>query len=154
MNRFSKFTSDVKVMTVNQDTTWQWISLLFILLAFLGLTLSACSTAPMTEAAVKLPLEISVDEAHQIYQEGVFLLDVRTQEEWDDFHAPNSVHIPLDQLESRHTELPQGEQIAVICRSGNRSQAGRDILLKNGFEAVTSVAGGLNAWREAGYPIE
>ena len=100
-----------------------------------------------------LPLEISVDEAHDMYQEGV-LLDVRTQEEWDDFHAPNSIHIPLDQLESRHTELPQNEQIAVICRSGNRSQAGRDMLLNNGFEAVTSVSGGLNAWRNAGYPIE
>ena len=88
------------------------------------------------------------------YQQGVFLLDVRTQEEWDEFHAPNTTLIPLDQLGSRLSELPQDEPIVVVCRSGNRSQAGRDILLANGYEPATSMAGGLNAWREAGFPIE
>jgi rhodanese-related sulfurtransferase len=40
----------------------------------------------------------------------------------------------------------------VVCRSGNRSQAGRDILLKAGFDQVASMAGGLSAWRSLGYP--
>lgn len=82
------------------------------------------------------------------------MLDVRTQEEWDEFHAPNTTLIPLDQLESRLGELPENEPIVVVCRSGNRSQAGRDILLTNGYEPTTSMAGGLNAWRDADYPIE
>jgi len=42
----------------------------------------------------------------------------------------------------------------VVCRSGNRSQEGRDILLEAGFEDVTSMAGGVLDWREAGYPVE
>jgi rhodanese-related sulfurtransferase len=95
-----------------------------------------------------------VDEAYQKYQDGVFLLDVRTQEEWDEYHAPDTTLIPLDQLEGRLDELPQDEEIVVVCRSGNRSQAGRDILRNNGFERSTSMSGGLNAWRAAGYPIE
>jgi rhodanese-related sulfurtransferase len=57
-------------------------------------------------------------------------------------------------LESRLAELPEDEPIVVVCRSGNRSQAGRDILLANGYEPATSMEGGLNAWRDAGYPIE
>ena len=45
-----------------------------------------------------LPAEISVSEAYNKYQNSAFVLDVRTQEEWDDFHAPNTTLIPLDQL--------------------------------------------------------
>jgi len=40
----------------------------------------------------------------------------------------------------------------VVCRSGNRSQAGRDILLNAGFTKVTSMSGGLNEWRSLGFP--
>jgi rhodanese-related sulfurtransferase len=97
---------------------------------------------------------ISVSEAHALYQNGAFILDVRTQEEWDDFHAPNTTLIPLDQLASRLSEVPRDRQIVVVCRSGNRSQQGRDILLNAGFERVTSMTGGLNEWRASGYPVE
>jgi rhodanese-related sulfurtransferase len=48
-------------------------------------------------------------------------------------------------------ELPRDQEIVVVCRSGNRSQQGRDILLQAGFTQVTSMAGGLSQWRSAGY---
>lgn len=97
---------------------------------------------------------VSVDEAHAMAQNGAFVLDVRTVEEWNEFHAPNSTLIPLDQLASRLNEVPRDRQIVVVCRSGNRSQQGRDILLNAGFEQVTSMTGGLNEWRASGFPIE
>jgi len=97
---------------------------------------------------------VSVDEAHTMAQNGAFVLDVRTVEEWNEFHAPNSTLIPLDQLVSRLNEVPRDRQIVVVCRSGNRSQQGRDILLNAGFEQVTSMTGGLNEWRASGFPIE
>lgn len=97
--------------------------------------------------------EISVDEAYALYQAGTFVLDVRTQEEWDEYHAPNTTLIPLDQLPNRLSELPKDREIVVVCRSGNRSQEGRDILLDAGFNA-TSMAGGLKEWYAKGYPIE
>jgi rhodanese-related sulfurtransferase len=100
-----------------------------------------------------LPKEISVADALTKYQQGAFFLDVRTQEEWNEFHAPNSTLIPLDQLPSRLSELPKDKEIVVVCRSGNRSQQGRDILLNAGFTQVTSMTGGLNEWRAAGYPV-
>jgi rhodanese-related sulfurtransferase len=104
--------------------------------------------------ATSLPSAISVDEAYEKYQAGAFVLDVRTQEEWDEYHAPNTTLIPLDQLVSRLTEIPRDKEIVVVCRSGNRSQQGRDILLEAGFQQVTSMTGGLNEWRSKGYPIE
>jgi rhodanese-related sulfurtransferase len=96
---------------------------------------------------------ISVGQAYDLYQNGAFVLDVRTLEEWNEFHAPDSTLIPLDQLASRLNEVPRDRQIVVVCRSGNRSQQGRDILLNAGFEQVTSMAGGLNEWRANGFPI-
>lgn len=102
--------------------------------------------------AGNLPASVSVDEAYQMYQEGTFVLDVRTQEEWNEFHAPNTTLIPLDELASRVGELPKDQPILVVCRSGNRSQTGRDILLQAGFDA-TSMTGGLNEWRAKGYTV-
>jgi len=97
--------------------------------------------------------EISVDQAYELYQAGTFVLDVRTQEEWDEYHAPNTTLIPLDELEARISELPKDQDIVIVCRSGNRSQQARDILLDAGFSA-TSMAGGLKEWYAKGYPIE
>jgi rhodanese-related sulfurtransferase len=59
--------------------------------------------------------------------------------------------IPVDQAYHKYKE---GTFVVVICRSGNRSQVGRDILMQAGFESVTSAAGGLKAWSAAEYPIE
>ena len=101
-----------------------------------------------------LPRDISVSDAYNLYQNGAFVLDVRTQEEWNEFHAPNTTLIPLDQLSARVNEVPRDRQIVVVCRSGNRSQQGRDILLNAGFGQVTSMTGGLSEWRANGYPIE
>ncbi|MDP1713179.1 MAG: rhodanese-like domain-containing protein [Anaerolineales bacterium] len=100
-----------------------------------------------------LAREVSVDEAYGMYQSGIFVLDVRTQEEWDEYHAPNATLIPLDQLQARINEVPKDQDILVVCRSGNRSQQGRDILLAAGYHA-TSMAGGLKEWYAKGYPIE
>ncbi len=96
--------------------------------------------------------EVTVAEAYDKYSQGVFLLDVRTQEEWESFHAPNTTLIPLDELANRVDELPKDQEIVVVCRSGNRSQEGRDILINAGFTNVSSMAGGLNDWRSTGYP--
>lgn len=107
-----------------------------------------------SRAANSLPATISVSEAYNMYQSGAFVLDVRTQEEWNEFHAPNTTLIPLDQLASRVNEVPRDRQVVVVCRSGNRSQQARTILLDAGFEQVTSMTGGLNEWRASGYPVE
>lgn len=104
-------------------------------------------------AIASLPREISVAQAKEKYDSGAFLLDVRQPEEWNEYHVPGATLIPLGELASRVDELPKDREIVVVCRSGNRSQEGRDILLNAGFDQVTSMAGGLIDWRAAGYPI-
>lgn len=104
--------------------------------------------------SASMPAEVSVDEAYKLYQQpDVFVVDVREQAEWDEYHVPNTTLIPLTELQSRLGELPKDKKILVVCRSGNRSQQGRDILLSAGFNA-TSMAGGLKNWYAAEYPTE
>lgn len=98
-----------------------------------------------------LATQINVNQAYQMRQEGAFILDVREPSEWNEKHIPDSTLIPLGELSSRVDELPKDQEIVVICRSGNRSQTGRDILLNAGFENVTSMAGGINDWIASGY---
>lgn len=130
--------------------------LLGILSVMIMVLVAACGIAPASQdVAVKEPLpnEISVSQAYELYEEGTFLLDVRTPEEWEDYHVDGTTLIPLDELESRVDELPQDEEIVVVCRSGNRSQAGRDILRQAGITQSTSMAGGLKGWYASGYPL-
>lgn len=98
------------------------------------------------------PREISVQEAASKRDAGAFILDVRQPEEWNEFHIPDSTLIPLGELAARVNELPRDQEIVVVCRSGNRSAQGRDILLNAGFTQVTSMAGGVTQWKAAGYP--
>ena len=105
-------------------------------------------------AAAPLPADIDPAAAAARWESGAVLLDVREPSEWNAGHVPGAEHIPLGELAARVDELPADAEILVICRSGNRSQQGRDILVAAGLEQVTSVNGGVRAWREAGLPYE
>ena len=130
------------------------IGVLIVVALVIYLILQMAGGAGNTPVTSALASTVSVSDAYDLYQNGAFVLDVRTQEEWNEFHAPNTTLIPLDQLASRLNEVPRDRQVVVVCRSGNRSQQGRAILLNAGFEQVTSMVGGLNEWRASGYPIE
>lgn len=107
-----------------------------------------------TATADALPREVSVSEASVMRDAGSFVLDVREPEEWNESHIPGTTLIPLGELASRMDEVPQDQEVVVVCRSGNRSQQGRDILLAAGFTQVTSMAGGINQWKAAGFETQ
>lgn len=79
------------------------------------------------------------------------VLDVRTEPELSGplGHINGVINIPVQALASRINELEQykNNTIAVICRSGNRSQAGTRILTENGFDAY-NVEGGMRQYRK------
>ncbi|HET9911946.1 MAG TPA: rhodanese-like domain-containing protein [Anaerolineales bacterium] len=130
----------------NNPVLWGLVALLVLGLAAIWVNSRG------TAASSGYPREVSVEEAAAKREAGAFILDVRQPEEWNDFHIPDSTLIPLGELASRVDELPRDQEIVVVCRSGNRSQQGRDILLEAGFSQVTSVAGGVTQWRAAGHP--
>lgn len=81
--------------------------------------------------------------------DGLLVLDVREDEEWEAGHVEGSVHIPLMELGARYVELPQAEQTLVVCRVGSRSAYAAAFLIQQGIDAV-NLDGGLAAWDAAG----
>ena len=84
--------------------------------------------------------------------DGVFLLDVREDDEWAAGHAPDAMHIPVGSLNEHAAEIPQDREIYVICRSGARSAYAAQALTGAGWKTV-NVADGMTGWAVAGKPM-
>ncbi|MEP7378615.1 MAG: rhodanese-like domain-containing protein [Chloroflexota bacterium] len=84
---------------------------------------------------------------------GAFVLDVREPSEWVTGHIAGAKLIPLGQLPTRLAEVPRDRAVVVVCRTGNRSAQGRDILVGAGYTAVTSMTGGMTDWIAQGNPV-
>ncbi len=159
----SKKRSSKRAVAKQQNNRWLWIALAaaaVVIIAVVVIAQLSNQTAPTAQAAngasssAALAAEISVAEAAQKRSEGAFILDVREPSEWVEAHIPGATLIPLGELAARVSEVPRDQEIVVVCRSGNRSQQGRDILRQAGLTTVTSMAGGLNEWRAQGLPTE
>ena len=80
-------------------------------------------------------------------------LDVREVDEWAAGRIPGALHIPLDELNRRQADIPSGRPIIAVCRSGSRSAAVTEALLRAGYQAE-NLAGGMKAWKAAGLGID
>ena len=99
-------------------------------------------------------IDISVEQAKQMIDNNeVFLLDVRTQEEFDEGYIEGAILIPDYELASRLSEVPEDEKILVYCRSGRRSVTASNILVDAGYTDVYNMLGGINDCNDAEYPV-
>ena len=91
-----------------------------------------------------------------INREDALVLDVREAGEYSAGHLTDSRNIPLAQLVDRASELDRFKTVPVIvvCQTGARSGGAVKQLEKLGFANVHDLAGGVNAWREAGLPLK
>lgn len=98
---------------------------------------------------------VEVKQGSLMASKGALLLDVRELDEYAAGHAPGSALIPLGQLKARLAEIKASEHqpVVVICRSGQRSARGAEVLRQAGFTNVSNVQGGMNAWTQAGLPV-
>jgi rhodanese-related sulfurtransferase len=140
--------SKKKQVTKKKFPIWGWI-----VFAVVVLVVAVFAILQKPPLVISLPAEITVDQAAQKRDQGAFILDVREPSEWTQFHIPGSTLIPLGNLPGRLNEVPKDREVVVVCRSGNRSLQGRDILLNAGFAKVTSMAGGVTQWQTKGLPI-
>jgi rhodanese-related sulfurtransferase len=94
---------------------------------------------------------VAVDGVPDPVPEGLLVIDVREDDEWEAGHVEDSLHIPLMTLGERYDEVGSG-QMLVVCRSGHRSEQAAAYLIDQGFDAV-NLEGGLQAWHAAGRPL-
>lgn len=80
----------------------------------------------------------SSEELSTLIKNNAVLVDVRTPQEYAGGHVPNSINIPLGEIQQRLGKLNPQQEIIVFCRSGNRSSQAQSILEKNGFTKVVN----------------
>lgn len=83
----------------------------------------------------------------------VLLIDVREEEEWEDQRIAGAVLLPMSEFDSADVPAAEGRATIIMCRSGRRSDAVARKLLREGFQAVFNLDGGILAWEEAGYAV-
>ena len=130
------------------------LKILFAAVVF-GFAVAACGVADNGDSKEESMEEsitytqISAEEAMKLMdiEEDYIILDVRTQEEYDEKHIPGAVLVPNESIgESEIEELPDKDQmILVYCRSGNRSKQASEKLAKLGYTNVYEF-GGINNW--------
>jgi rhodanese-related sulfurtransferase len=98
--------------------------------------------------------EVTPTAANAAVGNGAMLIDVREQWEYDELHIPGAVLIPLGELPNRVSEIPVDRDVYVHCRMGSRSARAVDYLRTFGHPRSYNVTGGIEAWNEAGLPVE
>ncbi len=106
---------------------------------------------PVNKAAVD-PLQ----SVNLINHQNAVVLDVRSIAEFNKGHIVNAINIPLNGLKNQLQQLDKYKQkpVIVACRSGSRSGIAAKTLMKQGFEDVHNLRGGMMAWESAGQPVE
>ena len=119
---------------------------IFLLLAVMILT--ACGQDKENNQGA-VYVNITAEEAKQIMdsEEGYIILDVRTQEEYDQGHIPGAILISHEEIAKKAEEvLTDKEQlILVYCRSGRRSKIAAEALVELGYTNIKEF-GGISDW--------
>ncbi|HEY5976130.1 MAG TPA: rhodanese-like domain-containing protein [Geobacteraceae bacterium] len=83
----------------------------------------------------------------------VFLLDVRTPDEFRQGRIAGAVLIPIGEFERRAKEVPQGRPIIVFCAVGSRSRQVSQYLAQQGYKEVYNMTDGIMGWYRNGLPV-
>ena len=120
--------------------------LVFLLLAVMMLTACGQDKENDQEAVY---VNITAEEAKQIMdsEEGYIILDVRTQEEYDQGHIPGAIVISHEEIEEKAEEVltDKDQLILVYCRSGRRSKIAAEALVELGYTNIKEF-GGIIDW--------
>lgn len=92
-----------------------------------------------------------------IQKDQIQLLDVRTANEYNQGHIAGSLQADwnnFEQFKERVASLDKHQPLYVYCLAGGRSAAAQKWLIKEGFEQVYNLQGGMNAWNLEDLPVE
>ena len=120
----------------------------YLLLGLLSLTIfSACS-----QSAKNLDAKSFKDLITKT--PNAIVVDVRTDAEVVQGVIPKAIQIDYNSqnFEAQIAKLDKSKPVFVYCAVGGRSSGAASIMQQKGFKQVYNLAGGINAWRMAGYP--
>lgn len=129
---------------------------IFILTALAGIFLVSCNSKPAQQRFVSDKETVTVKEAADIMKGNALMMDVRSAAEIEElaYDVKNIKNIPLDSLETRLSEIPKDKQVILVCRTDNRSGKAFELLKAKGFENMAVMKGGIQVWKDAGFPVK
>lgn len=92
-------------------------------------------------------------EVREMDPKDVFLLDVRSPEEYGLGTIPGAVNIPLDDLRDRISEVPLDRRVVIFCAVGLRGYLAQRILMGRGYQDVRNLSGGYKTYSTATQPV-
>ena len=120
----------------------------WILLLMTMLLLTACGQDKENSQGAGY-VNITAEQAKEIMdsQEDYIILDVRTQDEFDETHIPGAILIPHDEITEKAEDLltDKDQLILVYCRSGRRSKLAAEALVELGYTNIKEF-GGIIDW--------
>ncbi|MGB6176909.1 MAG: rhodanese-like domain-containing protein, partial [Methylocella sp.] len=112
----------------------------------------------LAEAAANVPFMSLAELQARVAGEPqeLMILDVRERDDYEQGHIPGARLLPRGQLELRvNQELPDPTyRIVVYCEFGRISTLATATLRTMGFQRAVALDGGMQAWREASYPVK
>lgn len=99
---------------------------------------------------------VSVLEMPQLTRDKSIIVDVSEPADYKKSHIPDAVNMPAKSLskDPKPIEKHKNKNVILVCRMGNKSQSVAKQLLKNGFEKVYVVSGGMAAWQKENLPVK
>lgn len=106
------------------------------------------------DAGLPLARTVQVD-AVQVSQHpaDALIVDVRSDVEWRGGHIAGARHMMLVDLKHLLQDLPMTAPVIAVCGSGYRSSVAANVLAGAGRDSVSSLAGGMSAWRKRKLPM-
>lgn len=96
----------------------------------------------------------SIEAKNLLANNKLFLLDVRTPQEFSQARLSGAVLIPIGEFQRRINEVPKNKTILVYCAVGSRSKPVADYLTQRGYKEVYHMADGIVGWYRNGFPIQ
>jgi len=109
--------------------------------------------APASQVAFPAISQAALLQYQAKHAEHLFVLDVRSPEEFREGHVPGAVNVPYDQITARIAEVPKNKDVVLYCRSGRRAGIAADVLMANGYTRLSYLEGDMPAWIAQGRPV-
>jgi len=111
------------------------------------------ASAPAPQVALPEMSQAALLEHQAKHADHLFVLDVRSPEEFREGHVPGAVNVPYDQIAARIAEVPKDKDVVLYCRSGRRAGIAADVLAANGYTRLSHLEGDMPAWIAQGRPV-
>jgi rhodanese-related sulfurtransferase len=149
---------------ISKKRTWIWVTIISIVIVGSGIAIGIPLYRNLNPPEPPEVQNIDVHQAKLMIDDNstypnLIVVDIRLDYEYFPEHLEDAIWVAWNittlNYNGNVTQLAGYEdtEIIVYCRTGNRSVAGSQFLLDAGFNKIYNMLGGIEQWKNAGYPV-